>query len=314
MNSTESFAAAALALVMEIGRFDFKDSRPGQGRDWRRLAQTIVLAQCGAGLAELRVKWSWEDLARLVPMPKNHCGEGCRWLAMQGVLMPIREDGGARIISVQVDSRQWKLTRLQSREDWLSNWNAVRSENGLEQLKFMPGDLSVNEPTLAEMGLEIGREQLVDVASNGFQQMARMNGNVPRRPEAIPNPGKVPNLGSEKPRFCGAAGGFGGSILNRSNEIEIGSINDRGTSRGMAADDPYIREKLMAAGQQGRRLFAELASNTTWSARKFQQFFEKNPARAREQIAWYLTKRNPGAAMNVDMSMRFDFVSQNETV
>jgi len=73
-------------------------------------------------------------------------------------------------------------------------------------------------------------------------------------------------------------------------------------NRRFCLDDGYIADKF-AATPGARRLRTELAAQATVTARLFQTHFESKPAEAREDIAWCLEAKNPGARLNTHMAM-----------
>lgn len=112
-------------------------------------------------------------------------------------------------------------------------------------------------------------------------------------------------------RSPGDSSGSSKSVANRTPPLEQISRPSRDASMENGANrvgrvmfcfnDGYIADKLKNH-PKGERLRRELVAQQTFTAKAFQRHFENNPARAREDLGWFLEANNPNARMNTHMS------------
>lgn len=214
------------------------------------------------------------------------------------------------------------------------NWLVVKEQmkaRDHSRLGFIPDDelnamlAKISQGNAAAMGQSdfIGGETFAGVAT--LRMIATGESFAPVPPKPPDPPPEPPENPSEYRSFVRPSQSHstsdlppGSSLLRKSVIIRSQRQNEKSRSsrdgdgkqrpimgRGLCVNDGYIAEKL-ARHPNGVKLRRELTAQITFTARKFQQYFENNPNAAREDLAWFLEANNPNARMNTHMGTIFN--------
>jgi hypothetical protein len=116
--------------------------------------RTLILWQSELGLEQLRLDAACGALSGLCGaerafIQRNHARAELDALARDGMVL-LKQEPGALLVSIVPDPHFWRCSQIIDRPHWLEHINSLRTENGLEQLRFSPQSFSVNEPTIIE--------------------------------------------------------------------------------------------------------------------------------------------------------------------
>jgi hypothetical protein len=136
-----------LLLIAELERFDLTARR-------RSVMRTLILWQSELGLEQLRLDAACGALSGLCGaerafIQRNHARAELDALTRDGMVL-LKQEPGALLVSIVPDSHFWRCSQIIDRPHWLEHINSLRTENGLEQLRFSPQSFSANEPTIIE--------------------------------------------------------------------------------------------------------------------------------------------------------------------
>jgi hypothetical protein len=136
-----------LLLISELERFDLTARR-------RSVMRTLILWQSELGLEQLRLDAACGALSGLCGaerafIQRNHARVELDALTRDGMVL-LKQEPGALLVSIVPDPHFWRCSQIIDRPHWLEHINSLRTENGLEQLRFSPQSFSANEPTITE--------------------------------------------------------------------------------------------------------------------------------------------------------------------